>query len=59
MSKQYLIRLSILALAAAMVFTLVLGSFNPVLALLVIVIVVGGGVAVDLLRVGRKKTPTS
>ena len=50
MSKSYRIRLAILALAAAVVFSLLLGSFNPALIVLVVAIVVGGGMLIDMLR---------
>ena len=43
MSKQYIIRLAILAVVAAVVFSFILGSFNlPLVALVVGVVVLGG-----------------
>ena len=43
MSKQYIIRLAILAVVAAVVFSLILGSFNlPLVALVIAVVILGG-----------------
>lgn len=55
MSKQYMIRLGILTVVAVVVFSLLLGAFNPGLALLVALIVAGGGV---LLHKGRTRAHT-